>query len=364
MHRYKIQAHLHKWLMRRTTNSAIRRVGELPISIGTEIGNVRNENQDRVAVLRTQISSNHSCIIIALSDGMGGMRAGADCASLAISSFFSACIRDAKLDLNVRLSDAAYEANKAVYSAFHGEGGATLSAVIIDSIQGVASVNVGDSRIYAFKDNLLQQITIDDTISAQFQREGDNSDFHRNELLQFIGVGEGIEPHITTWTTIPEKFLLTSDGLHYIEKTIVRMVVNSAGEPGLIARRLTEIAKWCGGRDNASLAVVSMETSHQFFNENADPDLTYVWDPYGELQIVQTDGLERKNNDVATSQPRIDQRIEKKPSPPKRKSKPTRKKATVPIDKMTTLHRDESERPQLKIDFVDETDSVDDRKSS
>lgn len=67
-----LQIRLYNWLMRRTTNSALRRVGELPLVISSNIGVVRDENQDRVAVLRMQPGLGHSFVVTALCDGMGG----------------------------------------------------------------------------------------------------------------------------------------------------------------------------------------------------------------------------------------------------------------------------------------------------
>lgn len=47
----------------------------LPAAIATDIGLVRKENQDRVAVLKFRpFSKNKDMIVIALADGMGGWK--------------------------------------------------------------------------------------------------------------------------------------------------------------------------------------------------------------------------------------------------------------------------------------------------
>lgn len=81
---------IHAWLHRKNISSSVRRVSMLPAAIATDIGLVRKENQDRVAVLKFRpFSKNKDMIVIALADGMGGMEGGANAASLTVSSFFT-----------------------------------------------------------------------------------------------------------------------------------------------------------------------------------------------------------------------------------------------------------------------------------
>ncbi len=59
--------------MRQTTNSAVRRVADLPVALATDMGLVRTENQDRIAIFRVQLTNDRPTIIAVLCDGMGGM---------------------------------------------------------------------------------------------------------------------------------------------------------------------------------------------------------------------------------------------------------------------------------------------------
>lgn len=350
MTRDQLQSRLRNWLMRRTTNSAVRRVGELPLAIGTDIGSVRSENQDRVAVLRVQASQHHSFVAAVLCDGMGGMAEGANCAALAVSGFLTACIHYRGFDLHETVLTAAHEANKLVNEAFDGRGGATLSAIVIDSLQGAVGVNVGDSRIYAYRNSALQQLTVDDTIAGQFQRDGDKA--HRgNELLQFIGIGDGLEPHIILAPDDPDLLVLTSDGVHYIDKYVMQMLIQHAKEPAIAVRRLAEISKWCGGHDNASTAVVSPVAMR--LPPSDEIGTVQIWDPFGELLIL---GPEPSENGR--------QRESQKPPPqelPTKRASKQGKKPRPSKKKDIDIHQDEhvpepeeSVRPQLKIEFDDE----------
>lgn len=348
-----IQTVIYNWLIRKTTISAVRRIGELPLAIGSDIGVVRGENQDRVSVLRMQLGQGQYFIAAALCDGMGGMTEGAACASLAIARFFTTCIRHRDIKPRARLLLASQEANKAVHCLYQGKGGATLSAVLLESIGEMVGVNVGDSRIYKYQDNTLEQITVDDTIAGLLKN---NLQF-RNELLQFIGVGDGLEPHIIE---IPahESIILTSDGMHFMDKNIMQMVIQTAKDSGVAVRRLLEIAKWCGGRDNASaIAVSPFFNQTQLFDDPRTIGTIQIWDPYGELQISVAEyaGIGRTENELSNNRKPIPQ----EESPPKKnrstkhskKTKPEKGKIVAVVNPRKEEANAEKESLQLQIRF-------------
>lgn len=137
---------IRDWLRAVSADRAVQSILEKSAVIATDVGLTRNENQDRVAALQVQppLKSISPFICIAISDGMGGMRDGAECATLTLSAFFRSLIQAQGYDPNDRLKTAASTANNAVNEYAHGNGGATLSAVLIEP-SGIAHyVNVGD----------------------------------------------------------------------------------------------------------------------------------------------------------------------------------------------------------------------------
>ena len=279
---------INSWLMRRAVPNAIRRVADFSLALGSDVGLVRKENQDRVAIARLTNGRGHNYVVGILCDGMGGMELGGTCATLAVSSFLTSCHRNAFLTPKGRLSQATLDANNAVYDVFSGSGGTTLSAFLYEDDNNFIGVNVGDSRIYSIS-KTIDQLTVDDTLSGHFDGEIAKDHNHgRNDLLQFVGIGKDIEPHIIEF---PEKgkdtlFMLTSDGVHFLPKEIMHTISTVANEPGLIIRRLLEVSKWCGGRDNASLIVFSRES---LLSETNDENLVEIWDSFGELQLFQSE---------------------------------------------------------------------------
>ncbi len=120
------------------------------IYLATDLGVVRKENQDRVAALRVHpIGGGLPFYCIAVSDGMGGMQDGAECATTAIASFLYSIIQHSERPAPEMLKMATIDANNDVYGRWQGKGGATLSAALLEGDGSLHTSNVGDSRIYA-----------------------------------------------------------------------------------------------------------------------------------------------------------------------------------------------------------------------
>lgn len=351
----QVKTRLRKWLTRRTIISSYRRVGELPLTIGTDKGAVREENQDRVAVLKLQIGPNHSCIIAALCDGMGGMEEGSICAAQTIASFFAACCAFSDVAPTERMVRAAHDANRMVHSLYHGEGGATLSAVMLDTKRGMAGINIGDSRIYTYQKSVLEQVTTDDTLAGLLPKVEEDS-HPRNELLQFIGIGEGLEPHPIILSESSELIVLTSDGVHFLAQDTMQRIIRHATDPAIAAKRLIELTQWCGGRDNASIAIVAPVGSQ--WRKIEDPEVLQIWDPFGELQIVLPgvveSGLPQNPPPAESLTPPIENHKPQKNRSglQKAKAKPKKKKKSTPETPLVENNSNAvKDNPQLKISF-------------
>lgn len=357
-----LQQRLQKWLMRRSTPSAVRRVGELPISIGTDKGVKRSDNQDRVAVLRMRVSAERSFSAVVLCDGMGGMEEGSVCASIAVSAFMSACVRYQNVELEDRLLAASDYANAKIYSLFKGRGGSTISAIVRDTEYGQVGVNIGDSRIYTYGNEKLSPKTIDDTLIAQL-RQNDRfvDESRRNELLQFVGMGSELQPHIIKIHNTGDYYVLTSDGAHSVGDSILQLIIKNASEPAIVVRRLLDLSKWCGGDDNASVAIGDLSMSSV---DDGDVGLIQCWDAFGELQFFDNISAPLYYKpETWADQPslleaaqRLAKAINPLPSPELAEKKYSRKtkrgaKSKTKAEKKPAKS-DTKSRPQLKIDFV------------
>lgn len=284
------QEKMSAWLARSGPNRALNQCFDLPIVLSTDIGLQRSENQDRVAALRinSKGSGGRPLVAVAVVDGMGGMRDGGQCATLALSSFFFALTLYRGFDLYRRAMAAIAYANDQVFKFALGKGGSTFSAVLIDHDRRPLLVNIGDSRIYSFSGNSpVERLTRDDSLAEAVGGHG-------RELLQFVGMGEGMQAHILPIPHNVENLALTTDGIHFIDAPVFESVLSHSPELKSVSERLAALARWCGGPDNASSAVVGLQSLLEQLRHDSDNGIE-IWDASGSLIPIWID--EQRNFD-------------------------------------------------------------------
>ena len=278
-----LNARLVRWLSRKTPSAQTNADISLPVVLATDVGLIRNENQDRVAALRVNTTSanGQTFAVIAVSDGMGGMRDGAECATRAISALFHEVVRFRNLPPKDRIERAVESANTLVHEYAGGKGGATLSALLVTADQGAWIANVGDSRVYGVEGKESQKVirlTVDDTLEEAVGGHG-------RELLQFIGMGPGMRPHISKVSSDIDRVLISSDGVHFIAPEMLCDTFLNVQSNFELAEQLLAIARWRGAPDNASLAAISLT---QLISElpKTDESGVEVWDAFTGLHVM------------------------------------------------------------------------------
>lgn len=285
-----IEKQLTAWLLRKTLTAGARRVAPLAAAIASEIGSVRRENQDRAIIARGVDGRGRDYAVLVVADGIGGMRDGATCASIAIAAFLAALYQDAQIGSG-RSDDwirrAVNSADQAVYTRFRGEGGSTLVALVVRPEHHACWLSVGDSRVYGVRSKKLVQISVDDTIAGQLGKGADSTP-EQSTLLQFIGMGKELEPHVAELEgDAIDSVILTTDGVHFLAPSPkwLGQIINNAPDLGVCVKRLVDLAKWCGGPDNATVAMIKLSDDRE--QQDRPPYACLeVWDAFGELQII------------------------------------------------------------------------------
>ena len=128
--------------------------------------------------------------------------------------------------------------------------------------------NVGDSRVYIQKNNVLKQISLDDSFAQRLFRLGvisaEEAKVHkdRNKLVQHLGIDENeliIEPHISEEIEIypVDKILLCSDGLtDMVTDERINQILMSGETIDHKSEELLCEALTNGGRDNISIILL------------------------------------------------------------------------------------------------------------
>jgi protein phosphatase len=148
--------------------------------------------------------------------------------------------------------------------------GTTLCAIVLLESEGgeeeIGWVNVGDSRIYLFRDDELIQLSQDHNLVAELQRDGqitdDQAAVHpqRNIITRALGIDSRVQ--VDSSTVLPyrgDRFLLCSDGLSD-ELTLdqIAATMRRLADPTEVADDLVRQANDHGGRDNVTCVVVDV----------------------------------------------------------------------------------------------------------
>jgi len=330
---HPFQENIQTWLSRKLANHVRNQCLEIPLVLSSDIGLARKENQDRTAALYTGKKSINPMFVIAVADGMGGMRDGGRCSSLAISSFFYSLIQHRTLGIKERAYEAIKVSNKQVFDIYQGDGGSTLTAVLLDSQGNKVIVHLGDTRIYTFGPNKkVERHTTDDSLVEAVGGSG-------RELLQFVGMGESMQPKISDFPHLEGFCAITTDGVHGIEEKTLSRVLGNSASINEASERLNSVAMWCGGSDNATSAIFDMDMIFLSLAQyegngirlwDAGGDLTTLWlreeeQAFNAKQARNPNGLdEAENNSFPTlppSNPPPIKRAPKKTKPSARKSR-------------------------------------------
>ncbi len=243
----------------------------LDINAICHIGNVRQKNEDMIIVgNRLLREASLSCtlnpapgelpLLVAIADGMGGHKGGAIASEIVVTDMYQA-ISTLPAGLNINdLRQVMKEKIAAIHHRLNTEGaadsektgmGSTFTGLLFYD-QCVYLINIGDSRIYRFRDGILSQFSRDHSLSAMTN----DPNAPKNILVNSLGAGanlfidfEDITPRLLN----NDLLLLCSDGLNteVSDHDIENMLSQSADPIYLITAALNN-----NGSDNVSVATV------------------------------------------------------------------------------------------------------------
>lgn len=232
----------------------------------TDIGKVRKNNED--SFLNYE-NADFSLFIVA--DGIGGHNAGEIASSMAVEIIRDYIIEHFDKD-NVfdTISEAIQLANKKVLEKSNqqeqskGMGTTVVLAVVVESIMYFA--NVGDSRLYLFRSEKLQQITKDHSYVQALLDSGaisiEEAKFYpRNQITSAVGTSEDYELNIDRIEIkVGDYILLVTDGLTDLidDEDIYDVVKNNYGIQET-CEILQYMANSTGGYDNITITFAKMD---------------------------------------------------------------------------------------------------------
>jgi protein phosphatase len=232
------------------------------------------------AALRATLGSEGSAALLLVSDGVGGANAGEVASQMAVNSISEELGRALPTLVDARTMRRAVLASlhvantaikaKAAVPEFDGMG-ATLSMLCFAGKEEACWGQVGDSRIYVFREGRLRQISRDHSPVGRLRQEGKISEAEarhhplRNQIDQSLGDPSNLfQPDSGIEKICPgDVYLLCSDGLsdglwdREIEEILAG--VRSMADVRPAVQRLVGRAKQASGRDNITAVLALVE---------------------------------------------------------------------------------------------------------
>lgn len=249
-------------------------------AVASDIGKVRERNEDNFYLcgrIRSREESagvfckddtGRDTYLYAVCDGMGGELCGDLASEIAVKA-----LDRFKDDFDLSAESYFEYANETVCREIRRQGGrmGTTFAGLWINDEKARVYNVGDSRIYLFRNGQLMQLSEDHTQAQLMYKQGlisrEEVKTHpfRNRLTQHIGIfPEELElvPHAVVNIRLQpgDRFLLCSDGLtDMLGDDEIRTLIAEGETPSAIAGALLRSALENGGRDNITALAVSVE---------------------------------------------------------------------------------------------------------
>ena len=230
----------------------------------SHVGKVRANNQD------SGYSGTHLFLV---ADGMGG-HAGGDVASALATT------RIREIDRAYDTADDAQHALQAAILAANGilgetvfehpelTGMGTTVSAIIRVGDRIALAHIGDSRIYLYRDERLQQVSVDHTFVQRLVDSGriteEEALVHprRSVLMRVLGDVES-SPDVDSWileTEPGDRWMLCSDGLSGVVRfDEIAQALHASPSPAAAADKLVRMSLDGGAPDNVTVIVVDID---------------------------------------------------------------------------------------------------------
>jgi protein phosphatase len=243
---------------------------KLDVAMRTDKGVVRDNNEDAIGY-------DPDARLVVLADGMGGANAGEIASRLAIDMLlnqlagekaqdFAAFGRD---DLQLALSEVNRAIQEIAWQVPEYQGMGTTLVMGLFNGERLLHAHVGDSRLYRYRNGVLEVLTSDHTLIQEMIDQGgfDSMDealeagVPPNVLTRAFGSEVDVPADIAeVKLTEGDLFLFCSDGLTNMvsDRTMERILGNEENDLAELVERLIEEACDNGGTDNVSVILAKV----------------------------------------------------------------------------------------------------------
>lgn len=248
----------------------------LDIAGRSDPGRVRSHNEDF-------IGDNPEIGLVILADGMGGYKGGEIASAIAVNTV----VEDLQSVIptlvpgendeetgysreSLAARQSIIKANEAIYkisqnqSQYQGMGTTVVLGIFYNNHITIA--HVGDSRMYRYREDKLEQVTVDHTLLQElidrgfYSPEEARESLNKNLVTRALGIEVSVAVDIHEDLVLPgDIYLLCSDGLNDMidDEMIALTIENFKSNLERLADQLIMQANENGGKDNVSVILVT-----------------------------------------------------------------------------------------------------------
>lgn len=227
----------------------------------THTGRRREINQDAVLTLYP---------LFVVADGMGGHIGGEIASASAVDRLRAVAEKGDVSPKTIEKALARAVADIGTHPETTDEGtGTTVTGVYLDTTTTEptwVTLNIGDSRVYLFRDGGLAQVTTDHSVVQELMAAGrlspEEAENHPygNVITRAVGPSDGVAPDYIRLDVLDgDRFVVCSDGLtkELTDYGILHFLLQHE-DPTEAADAMLEAALENGGRDNVTIVVLNV----------------------------------------------------------------------------------------------------------
>ena len=243
---------------------------ELHHGAASDVGLVREINEDSLLAAPP---------VFVVADGMGGHHGGDVASGIVVDEFgkvdaagldsraAAAMVEETLQACQRRIQEYAESQGGGSSSRWYAGTTAVIGVLVEDAeVPKWLLANVGDSRIYRFDEDALEQVSVDHSMVQELLDAGritsDEVDTHpdRHVVTRALGGPEQVEPdYFLLPVSAVERLLLCSDGVSgMLAHDRIETILRDAPDPRDAADRLVAAAVEAGGKDNATAVVIDV----------------------------------------------------------------------------------------------------------
>ncbi len=244
------------------------------------------KSDPKEACCQTKGTADRGRLTASVCDGMGGYAAGEEASLIAVRTMSEFCKKEKEGEVlfRDRPMDYVNEANARICRLRERVGKPTGSTLTVMEFADGAftAMNIGDSRIYLYRDGALIQLSTDHSVLARMIRMGqiteEEAKTHplRHQITQHFGIRPEemvLEPAIVQEEVhAGDLYLLCSDGLTDMvdDEAILRYLGTADLSLTEKVEKLVQRAVDAGGRDNITVVLIEAEEKKGFWTKLRD----------------------------------------------------------------------------------------------